>query len=102
MLLINEIREKCNQSFTTIMFFYTNKKNDPLGRWEACEDQGYVLTQLGRELNNTYVFSFDINIKNPAIDMIRSIYQIKSVPMLVVEDQAVGYRTLEELKALIK
>jgi hypothetical protein len=102
MLLINEINEKCNQSFITIMFFYTNKKNDPFGRWEACEDQGYVLTQLGRELNNTYVFSFDININNPAIDMIRSIYQINSVPTLVIKDQAVSYRTLEELKNITK
>jgi len=102
MLLLNEIEEKCNQNFTTILFFYTNRKNDPLGRWEACEDQGYILTQLGREINNTYVFAFDINIKNPAIDMIKNIYGVNSVPTLIVENQAVSYRTLDELKELIE
>jgi len=102
MLLLKEIKEKCNQNMTTILFFYTNKKDDPLGRWEACEDQGYILTQLGKERNDIYVFPFDININNPAVDMIKSIYNISYAPNLVVENEAVGYKTLEELKALIK
>jgi len=101
LLLLEEINQKCNQNFTIIIFFYTNRKNDPLGRWQACEDQGYILTQLGKEMDNIYVLSFDVNINNPALNMLKNRYKINKVPALVIKDKVSDYKTLEELKETI-
>ena len=99
MLLLEEINEKCSQDFNIILFFYTNRKDDPLGKWQECEDQGYVLTQLGREFNNTYVFSFDVNLYNPALNMLKYKYDIGKVPAMVINDTVIkGFKSLEELK----
>ena len=96
---IEEINEKCSQDFNIILFFYTNRKDDPLGKWQECEDQGYVLTQLGRESNNTYVFSFDVNLYNPALNMLKYKYDIEKVPAIVINDTVIkGFKSLEELK----
>jgi hypothetical protein len=101
MLLLEEMKLTCSQNISIILFFYTNNKDDPLGNWEACEDQGYILTQLGRDLNNTHVFSFDINVDNPAVNTLKNNYKIQKVPALVINGNFSDYKTLEEIKKII-
>ena len=100
--LLDEYNQKCNENYTSILFFYTNKENDPQGRWQASEDQGYILSALGRKYPNVNIFSFDVNIKNPAIDTLIELYKIEQVPALVINNSVYGYRILSELEGIVK
>jgi len=103
MFLIKEYNTKCNKDYASILFFYTNKENDIRGKWQASEDQGFILTALGAKYpEKVNIFSFDVNIKNPATDSLMEIYKIDKVPALVVGNQTYGYQLLSELDNLIK
>ena len=102
-LLLKQIKESCNDSSSIIMFFYTNRKNDPLGNLQQSEDQGYALEALYQrypeKVNN---FVFDINIKNPAIESLIQIYDIKTVPALVIDNNVyLGYQDLDSLEKIL-
>jgi hypothetical protein len=101
-LLLDKYSMQCNKNYTIILFFYTNKEKDSKGRIEASDDQGYILSQLNREyLDKVHIFSFDINLKNPAVDTLIEKYQIQNVPALVINNALYGYKTLAELKELV-
>ena len=101
MLLLEQMKQECDQNISIILFFYTNNENDSLGDSQACEDQGFILTQLGKELNNTHIFSFDINIDNPAVNTLKNNYNIKKVPAMVINGNFSDYKTLDEIKKII-
>jgi len=85
LLLLEEMNNKCDLNHTIVLFFYTNQKNDPLGGWQQCEDQGYALTTFGKKHTGTDVFAFDINIDNPALGALKSEYNLSKVPFLVYD-----------------
>jgi hypothetical protein len=101
--LLSEYDSQCNKNYTLILFFYTNKEEDPKGRIDSSEDQGYVLSQLNRDYEGqVHIFSFDINLGNPAVDSLIEKYAITEVPSLVINNTLYGYKTLDELKSFIK
>jgi len=101
--LLKEYNAQCNKDYIGILFFYTNKENDPRGRWQASEDQGFILNALAeKNPDKVNIFSFDINIKNPATDSLMEIYNVSKTPALIIGNQTYGYKLLNELGELIK
>jgi hypothetical protein len=101
LLLLKEVKQKCNASINIIIYFYTNKEKDPKGSYALSEDQGYVLDALFRKYGDKInVFAFDINTDNPAVNALKSIYSVKRVPSLVINDKL--YPGLKKLSTLEK
>ncbi|MGB9708366.1 MAG: hypothetical protein ACPLXC_03535, partial [Candidatus Pacearchaeota archaeon] len=79
---LKKIKQNCNQDFNIVLFFYTNKKADPKGSVDGCEDQGKILDQVVYEHNEknkgkiVYVFAFDVNSKNQATKALLLNYNI--------------------------
>lgn len=101
-LLLREIKQKCNETFEIILFFYTNDKDDTRGSWRQCETQGYVLDALyQRYPDKVNTFAFDVNIKNPATLILQQLYNITEVPSLVINEKLyseyINLPTLEDL-----
>jgi len=103
LLLLKELKQKCEENINIILFFYTNLERDPKGSYLECEDQGYVLDALFRKYKEGInVFAFDINTDNPAVNTLKSIYSVSKVPSIVVNDKLYeGFRGLEELEKII-
>jgi len=105
---LEKIKTECGENFSTVLFFYTNKKNDTLGSVDGCEDQGKILDQVvyEHEHNQTaskvYVFAFDANSKNLATESLIEKYNITSVPSIVINRQVQGYSVKSELKSFLK
>jgi hypothetical protein len=100
--MLNDYNLKCSKSNMIIYFFYTNKEKDPLGNIAASEDQGYILNQFVRNNEDkVHVFSFDINLRNSAIDALVSVYKIEKVPVLIINGKPYDYRTLDELESML-
>ncbi|MCS7134629.1 MAG: hypothetical protein NZ889_02110 [Candidatus Pacearchaeota archaeon] len=100
--ILERIKEECNEDFDLVLFFYTNKKNDPLGSVAACEDQGLIIDQIVREREKKInVFAFDINSKNVASITLRKKYNITRAPSLVINGKTYGYLTKKEIEKLL-
>jgi len=105
---LKEYKEKCGGNYSMVLFFYTNKKHDPKGSIDGCEDQGKILDQVVYEHNvlhkgmPVYVFSFDVNSKNSATKGIIKVYNITSVPTLVINDIVYGYSLKEKINSILE
>ncbi len=104
LLLLEERKERCDEDYSIILFFYTNEENDPRGSDKKSQNQGIVLNALYNgypDYINT--FSFDINTENPALSTLKSIHNINSVPTLVIDGKIYeDFKGFEELKELLE
>jgi len=78
-IFLNKARSQCNQSYDLLLYFYSNKGNCP-----DCADQGNVLTYLHKKYPELNIYSFDININNPALKTVKSLYKIQGNPPFMV------------------
>ncbi|MEM4641377.1 MAG: hypothetical protein QXW65_02575 [Candidatus Pacearchaeota archaeon] len=103
---LEKIKKECYEDFSIILFFYTNKKNDPLGSVAASEDQGLILDQVYYEHSSkgkkVYTLVFDINSENAASVALRKKYNITKAPALVIDGKTYGYLTKEEIEQLLE
>ncbi|MEM2932677.1 MAG: hypothetical protein QW622_00470, partial [Candidatus Pacearchaeota archaeon] len=103
-LLLEEIKKKCNENFDIILFFYSNKQNASLS-----EDQGRILDTIAYEHNEkkkgnpVYIFAFSLESENPASRFLRAKYGIKQAPSIVINDIVLeGYKEKKSITDLIK
>ena len=103
LLLFEEAKEKCNLDDTILLFFYTNRKDDPAGSIGQSEDQGYLLTAFSdrHEDENYTIFAFDYNVDNPAIDTLKVKYSVSAVPSIVYGGKTyLGYQSAGALEGI--
>ncbi|MEM4152616.1 MAG: hypothetical protein QXK80_00635 [Candidatus Pacearchaeota archaeon] len=101
------IKYECGKEFNIVLFFYTNKKADPKGSVDGCEDQGKILDQVVYEHNEqkkgapVYVFAFDANSKNQATKALILKYNITGLPTLIINGEKYSYLVKSELEELL-
>lgn len=104
LLLLKERKEECDEDYSIILFFYTNEKDDPRGSYKESGNQGIVLNALYNKYPD-YIntFAFDVNTDNPALNTLKSIYNIDSIPTLIIDDELYAdFKSLEELKEILE
>ena len=96
-MYINAINKKCNLNYTTILYFYSNKGDCP-----KCENQAFVLGHLKKKYD-VFLYSFDINMENAALNTIKQIYNVKNeTPTLVINKKTLsGFKNLNEIEKII-
>lgn len=105
--LIQNIKDNCHEDFDIILFFYTNKVNDPMGSVGGSEDQGLVLDQIVFDHNelgigkSVHVFAFDVNSDNPATQAMVAKYSINKVPTLIINGEKYGYLVKGDIERLV-
>jgi len=96
-LYMKKVNRECGHNNTLILYFYSN-----LGDCPSCKEQGYVLNYLHKKYPLVNIYSFDINIENTALDTIKKIYNIKTTPALIINDEVyLGFRDNKEIEKLI-
>lgn len=96
-LLIKQRNEKCNEDYTTILFFYSNQNQ----YIQESEKQGYVLGYFGDKYGyeKLKVYSIDSDLDLGVIKMLKEEYNISSYPTTVINENVfVGYKDKEELE----
>ena len=101
-LLLEEIKEECDTDINIILFFYTNKENDARGKPAVSEEQGAFLDSIYNKYGEKVaVFAFDVNTDNPALNTLRSMYNVEVVPTLVINGEVhegyMGYAPIVEI-----
>jgi hypothetical protein len=96
-LMIKERIEKCNENYTIILFFYSNKP----GSIDASEKQGYVLGYFSNKYGyeRLKVYSIDADLDLGTVKALKSYYNITVLPTTIVNDKVfVGFHSKEELE----
>jgi len=77
------MKEDCNFKINTILFFYSNEEDD-LGR---SEEAGRVLGVVHQRKDNTFIYSFDINLEGDLIEALLKKYGIEGSPTIVINEK---------------
>ncbi len=85
-LLLKRTKEECKHNTLPIFYFYSNRGDCP-----DCDEQGIILTAMRKKYDFVRVYPFDINIQNPAISTLRSMYAVEKAPTLIIDDQFFDY-----------
>ena len=96
-LLLRLAKDRCGTGYDLVLYFYSN-----LGDCDTCEQQGSVLSTLHKKYPRLNIYSFDINIPNPALQTVKSIFGITQAPTLVVNSKVIdGFRNKNQLEELL-
>lgn len=99
-LFLEQIKNECKKNnFTTILYFYSNIEQ----ACNKCNEQGYVLDFLWEKDPSIKVYSFDVNIKNVALDWVKDSYNIKNTPTLIINGKKYeGFMNEDKINAILK
>jgi len=100
-LLMKERKERCNENYTLILFFYSNLPENI----EVSEKQGYVLDYLRDKYTTKRVkiYSLDYDLDLGIIKELIRIHNISEVPSLVIDGNLyVGFQSKENLEKILK
>ena len=88
--------EQCKTNQVPVLYFYSNSGDCP-----QCKEQGYTLTYLRKHYPDLRVYSFDVNVKNPALDTLKQVHQITATPTLILPDRTLGFTTIDEMRTAL-
>jgi len=92
-LFLNKAKRECNMTYDLVIYFYSNE-----GDCDDCEEQSQVLTYVHKKNPRFNVYSFDINIENPAVDTLKARYALKSTPTIIINNNVFeGFTGKDEL-----
>jgi hypothetical protein len=97
-LFMQKTNKECNQTSARILFFYTNEEE-----CGNCKEQGFILTWARRNYENVYVYSFDYNIQNDALDTVKRIFGVEGTPAVVINKQTYNkFMTRDEIEKILQ
>jgi hypothetical protein len=95
-LLIEDFNENCNKNISTILFFYSNKKEYS----NEAERLGHILTFF--KMNNreeVMIYSFDFDLEYSLIETLKRKYNVEN-PNTIIINGVLKEENLEDLKEL--
>lgn len=93
-MLLQKINKECNNPYFIVGYFYSNEN------CSSCGAQGDYLTSFREAHSNVMVYSFDVDLESqsPAIELLSSLYNVSSTPMIVIPSGILtGVQTLQQL-----
>ncbi len=78
-----KIDEDCNFEHNFIFFFYSNKEE----YLDESENAGKLISQVKKNIKNTYVYSFDIDSDIRLVNSLMKKYDINSVPVVILNEE---------------
>ena len=99
-LFVKDASKKCGKNPILILFFYSNNAN----KCTDCEVQGYVLTFLRKQYpeKSIYVYSFNTDINNTVIKTMMKVYNVKTLPSIVINDKTYeGFKDRNQLEKIL-
>jgi hypothetical protein len=80
---LKEIKKECYTDYDLFLYFYSNDEEE----CDECDRQGYVLTYLRKKYPSVRVYSFDIHLDNPSLNILKQIYNVTKVPTIVKDEK---------------
>lgn len=95
LILIRELATRCGTETVTVLSFHDLNCED-------CNQQSIVLDELHDRRPEIRIYWFDRSLNTPAMQTLLSMFKIKDVPSVVINDKTYsGFQSLEELEGLL-
>ncbi|HDN83033.1 MAG TPA: hypothetical protein ENG50_01570 [Candidatus Altiarchaeales archaeon] len=95
-ILSKTLKQRCGKNLKTILYFYSVP-------CKKCELQGYEIEKFMEEYNDSIdVFVINVNVTDPLVKMLKSIYKIEKTPTIVIENKSYDFITYENLSKLFE
>ncbi len=90
-ILNNYVKEKCKDDFVVVLYFYSVPCND-------CIKQGKILDELRDKKFNERLLVFVLNadLNEPIVNTLKTVYQIRKTPSLVIGEETYSGLVNEE------
>ena len=97
-MFLTRVKKECGLGdYGVVLFFYSNA-----GDCGNCDEQGIVLSYVHKQYPVFNIYSFDVNLPNPAVVTMKQLYDITTTPTLVIEGQPLqGFHDRETLARLL-
>ncbi|MGC9059286.1 MAG: thioredoxin family protein [Candidatus Aenigmatarchaeota archaeon] len=99
-LYMRRLREECNYSAVTILYFYTS-----VSKCEDCMAQGIVLDRLKKENPEKYmIFALDIDSNLGIVKALTKYFNVTSVPTVIINEKVKmeGFSSKEKIEEVVK
>ena len=98
-LYIKEYNNLCEDKVNTILFFYSNKKENK----QEAERMGRMLSSLKKEMPKVMIYSFDYDLSSSLISLLKNKYVVSRPGVLVINEKALlnVFKDVEEIKSKI-
>ncbi len=94
-LLANKLKDSCDLKAITLLFFIS--ENCP-----SCDDQAFILTHLKKKFgDNLLVFTLDASLNEPAIETLRTYYNVTESPTMIIEDERFGFTGTDDIVSIL-
>lgn len=93
-LLSKKIKERCEQDYPIILYFYSNQECDD------CYEQGAALLEVKQELPTTRIYSFDGTLGSPIANALQAQFNATTYPSLVINERL--YEGLQSKEKIIE
>ena len=96
---VRTLNKKCKTNIDTILFFYSNEKED----LERSENVGALLDVVSRKNDNLMIYSFDINLESDLIKILRKRFGIEESPIIIIneKEKITNPGNIEEVEKLL-
>lgn len=98
--LVNTINKECGKEINTILFFYSNEKEDI----EASEYVGEMLGVLHKQnKDNLFIYSIDMNLDSELVRSLNQKYEIKAPMKIILNDKYpfTSLNNIDEIRTLL-
>jgi len=96
-LFTEKLRKQCSRNTSSVAYFYSNA-----GDCDKCEEQGFILSYLHKKHPSLNIYSFDINMDNPALKTFKQQYDVKTTPTIILNKKTFnGFMNLTQLNSVI-
>jgi hypothetical protein len=86
MLLLKQRAENCGVNYSIVIYFYSNENE--------CKDDtnriSFILTYLRNKFSNLRVYSYDINLNNDAVQILKNYYNATGCYQVLLDEKPLG------------
>ena len=93
-MFIKGLKEDCGRDYNIILFFYSNEEEE----CSDCEMQGYLLGYINQKYDNVFIYSFDKNIQNSALGLLKDKYNVNGLTLVINDRVSYGFMEKEEIE----
>ncbi|MEK6947652.1 MAG: hypothetical protein AABX19_00260 [Nanoarchaeota archaeon] len=83
MIYMQKFNEQCGKKLDIVLYFYSNDEEKCID----CSSQGYILSYIRNKYSNVRIYSYDIDIDNPAIRTLMKLNNVTAAPSLIINDE---------------
>ena len=97
--LTRGFNEQCGSSYVMVIFFYSNLNG---AKESESERMGYILTAFERrQAERIMIYSFDYDLDYELIKQLIARYGVASAPIVIVDNDSIYVRNIDELEKYI-